>query len=63
MLAGLTFMLPLAVELHYNYLLKGGQINVWFIQLVVLSVVLSWLAIKQRSTQVKEEAPFELGSN
>ncbi len=48
---GMLFMVPLSIYIHYDYLLKGGQINIWFIELLILT-----LAIMTRLTFVSRSA-------
>ncbi len=38
--AGIPFMLPVAINLHYGYLLHGGKINVLFLELVALALAI-----------------------
>jgi hypothetical protein len=49
---GMTFTIPIAVSIQYDYLLKGGQINVWFFQLLALGVAVAWLALRPSANSV-----------
>ncbi len=40
LLGAIIFVLPVSVEIQYDYLLKGGQYNPWFFLLVPFSVAL-----------------------
>jgi len=35
-IGGLVFMIPIAIFIHYFYLLQGGPINIWFIELLIM---------------------------
>jgi hypothetical protein len=37
---GLVFMVPLAIWIHDYYLLKGGLLNIWFIELLLLEFII-----------------------
>ncbi len=36
----IVFMIPLAIYIHYFYLLQGGPINIWFIELLVMEMAI-----------------------
>jgi len=38
--AGIPFLLPLAINIHYDYLLHGGKINILFLELAILSLTI-----------------------
>ncbi len=40
LLGGIVFVLPLSIEIQYDYLLKGGQFNPWFFLLLPMAVAL-----------------------
>jgi hypothetical protein len=37
-MGSLIFLMPLAILIHYFYLLQGGKINVWFIALLIMEL-------------------------
>jgi len=49
-LGGIVFMLPLSVMIHHDYLLKGGQINIWFIELLILCLVIIQQVVFKKSS-------------
>jgi hypothetical protein len=51
---GITFMLPLAIIIHYDYLLKGGQFNPWFFQLMILAISLIVLVSRNKALGARQ---------
>ncbi len=54
MFGGITFMLPLAITIQYDYLLKGGQFNPWFFQLMIFAIYLIVLVFRNRALSVRQ---------
>ncbi|MGH9548465.1 MAG: glycosyltransferase family 87 protein [Terriglobales bacterium] len=53
---GLMFMLPFSINVHYDYLLKGGLLNPYFFALVGLAVLCCWLVSKYPTEKGRGEA-------
>lgn len=51
MLGAIIFVLPVSIEIQYDYLLKGGQLNAWFLLLLPLAVALLAKVIRRPEPQ------------
>jgi hypothetical protein len=57
MLCGSIFMMPLCIYLHYDYLLKGGVANPWFLELVLFAGLIVILLLRHMKAANVETAP------
>lgn len=51
LLGAIVFVLPVSIEIQYDYLLKGGQFNPWFFLLAPLAVALLIKVFRRTETQ------------
>ncbi len=51
LLGAIIFVLPVSIEIQYDYLLKGGQFNPWFFLLVPLAVALLFKVFRPTKAQ------------
>ena len=44
----IVFVLPLSTMIHYDYLLRGGKCNIWFVELLILSAMIFKISMRQK---------------